>query len=145
MSPDSRAVPWPWSTMLWPSQFAESLFAAPEHLQQSILSWTFAGLVVNQTNSSNPAAERAIVSKESYGKQLGRISDALNSLIRQTDVKRDDAINEFLEIKARIDDIKHGTETTRFEAVLVDLRKLRRKNKDLFDECLRRVAELNAD
>lgn len=98
-----------------------------------------------RTNSSNPAAERAIVSKESYGKQLGRISDALDSLIRQSNVKRDDAIDAFLDIKARIDDIKHSTEATRFEAVLVDLRKLRRKNKDLFDECLRRVAELDAD
>ncbi len=142
MLSDTRPVPWPWSSMLWPTQFVESLYAAPDRLQQSILPWTFAGLVVNESNSSNPVAERAIVSKESYGKQLGRISDALNSLIKQTNVKRDDAINEFLELKAHIDDIKYGTEATRFEAVLVDLRKLRQKNKQLFDECLRRVTEL---
>ena len=145
MSPDTPAIPWPWSTLLWPIQFAAALFAAPAHLQQSILPWTFTGLVVNESNSSNPSAERAIVSKESYGKQLGRISDALDSLIRQTNVKRDDAINAFLDIKARIDDIKHSTETTRFEAVLGDLRKPRHNDKDLFDECLRRVAELDAD
>ncbi|CAB3753508.1 hypothetical protein [Paraburkholderia solisilvae] len=142
MSSDIRPVPWPWASMLWPLQFAESLYAAPERLQQSILPWTFAGLVVNESNSSNPVAERAIVSKESYGKQLGRISDALDSLIKQTNVKRDDAINAFLEIKAHIDDIKHSTETTRFEAVLVDLKKLRERNEALFEDRLKRVAEL---
>ncbi|MEJ0004727.1 MAG: hypothetical protein WDN30_16460 [Pararobbsia sp.] len=131
--------------MLWPAQFAEALSAAPDRLQQSILPWTFAGLVINESNSSNPVAERAIVSKESYGKQLGRISEALDSLIKQTKVKPDDAINAFLEIKAHIDDIKHSTEVTRFEAVLVDLKKLRRENKGLFDEWLKRVAELGKE
>ncbi|MGG1947991.1 hypothetical protein AB1286_24845 [Trinickia sp. NRRL B-1857] len=125
-------------------QFAQTLFAAPERLQQSILPWTFAGVVVNDSNSTDPLMERAIVAKESYGKQLGRISDALDSLIRQTNVKRDDAINAFLEIRAHIDDIKHGTEATRFEAVLADLRKLKPNNRALFDERLQRVAELNA-
>lgn len=140
----TEAAPWPWSTMLWPMQFAQTLFAAPERLQQSILPWTFAGVVVNDSNSTDPLMERAIVAKESYGKQLGRISDALDSLIRQTNVKRDDAINAFLEIRAHIDDIKHGTEATRFEAVLADLRKLKPNNRALFDERLQRVAELNA-
>jgi hypothetical protein len=130
--------------MLWPMQFAQTLFAAPDHLQQSILPWTFTGVVVNESNSTDPLMERAIVKKESYGRQLGRISDALDSLINQTNVKRDDAIDAFLELRAHIDDIKRGTEATRFEAVLADLCMLKRKNRALFDECLRRVAELNA-
>jgi hypothetical protein len=138
----TRAAPWPLSMMFWPMQFAESLFAAPESLQQSILPWTFAGVVVNEWNSTNPAMEQAIVNKASYGTQLGRISDALDSLIVQSDVKRDEAIDRFLELKVRIDDIKRNNESARFEAVLVDLRKLKSKDRPLFDECLKRVAEL---
>lgn len=136
---------WPWSTMLWPMQFAQTLFAAPENLQQSILPWTFAGVVVNESNSTDPSMERAIVAEESYGKQIGRISDALDSLITETHVPRDKAINEFLKLKGHIDEIKCGTETRRFEAVLSDLRKLKRENRARFDECMKRVAELDAD
>jgi len=36
---------------------------------------------VNFANSANPSAERAIVSKYSYGRQLGRILDVLEPLV----------------------------------------------------------------
>jgi len=47
-----------------------ALYGAPQSLDQSILPWTFAGLVVNENNSSDPATEQAVVSKDSYGRQL---------------------------------------------------------------------------
>lgn len=136
---------WPWSLLSWPTPWAGLFNLAPQNLQESILPWTFAGLVINENNSSNPGLERTIVSKESYGKQLGRISDALESLIRQTPVKPDSAINGFLQIKAHIDALKHNTEATRFKAVLADLRCLRDQNRPLFDECLKQVAALDHD
>jgi hypothetical protein len=37
---------------------------------------------VNIVNSSDPATERAIVAKHSYGRQLGRILDVLEPLVR---------------------------------------------------------------
>ncbi|ALL71304.1 ligand-binding receptor (plasmid) [Paraburkholderia caribensis MBA4] len=139
----SPELAWPWSSYIaWQSQCAEAFYNAPRNLQQSILPWTFAALVVNEDNSSNPAAERAIVKYESYGKQLGRISDALEVLIERSGVEHNDAIDEFLELKARIDFIKHNTESTRFEAVIADLKRLRRKDPARFKDCLDRVAAL---
>lgn len=139
----NRETPWPWSSYIaWQNNCAEAFYGAPRHLQQSILPWTFAGLVVNEENSNNPAVERAIVKHESYGKQLGRISDALEVLIKASGIEHDDAIDEFLELKARIDVIKHNTENTRFEAVIADLKRLRAKDPARFKDCLDRVAAL---
>ncbi|MBN3762010.1 hypothetical protein [Burkholderia sp. Ac-20365] len=137
---------WPWSAYIdFQNRCAEAFYGAPRHLQQSILPWTFAAMVVNEDNSTNPAMERAIVKHESYGKQLGRLSDALTSLIRETGVKHDDAIEEFLELKAHIDAIKRKSAYSRFEVVLADLKRLRTDNPIHFRECLKRVAELDRD
>ena len=142
----SRELPWPWSSYVaWQNHCAETFYAAPRHLQQSILPWTFAALVVNEENSNDPATERAIVKHESYGKQLGRISDALEVLIENSGIEHNDALNEFLELKAHIDAIKHNTEDTRFEAVIVDLKRLRKKNPVRFSECMERLAALARD
>ncbi|CAG9242126.1 hypothetical protein [Paraburkholderia caribensis] len=139
----SREVPWPWSSYIaWQNHCAEAFYAAPRHLRQSILPWTFAALVVNEENSNNPAAERAIVKHESYGKQLGRISDALAVLIEDSGIEHDDAFDAFLELKANIDFIKRDTENARFEVVIADLKRLREKNPARFRDCLERVTAL---
>ena len=136
-------MPWPWSSYIaWQNHCAEAFYAAPRHLQQSILPWTFAALVVNEENSNNPATERAIVKHENYGKQLGQISDALEVLIKDSNIEHDEAFDQFLELKARIDVIEHNTENTRFEAVLADLKRLRRKDPARFKNCMGRVAAL---
>ena len=136
-------MPWPWSSYIaWQNHSAEAFYAAPRHLRQSILPWTFAALVVNEENSNNPATERAIVKHENYGKQLGQISDALEVLIKDSNIEHDEAFDKFLELKARIDVIEHNTENTRFEAVLADLKRLRRKDPARFKNCMGRVAAL---
>lgn len=120
-----------------------SLYAAPQSLDQSILPWTFAGLVVNENNSSDPSAEQAIVSKDSYGKQLGRISDALESLVETlpAEKQKDKAIQDFLDMKADIDQIKRKAQATRFDKVLADLEDLKQRDEAAFTE---RLARLNA-
>ncbi|MBP0590384.1 hypothetical protein J8I87_11800 [Paraburkholderia sp. LEh10] len=139
----NRGIDWPWSSYIaWQNHCAEAFYNAPKHLQQSILPWTFAALVVNEQNSNNPAAERAIVKHESYGKQLGRISDALAVLIKNSGTEHDDAFDAFLELKANVDFIKHNTENTRFEVVIADLKRLRENNPTRFKDCLKRVAAL---
>ena len=46
--------------------------------------WTFGNLIsVTEQNSSAPDTERAIVSVESYGRQLGHVIDALAELIKE--------------------------------------------------------------
>lgn len=133
---------WPWSPLLWSAQWPNLINAAPQWLRESILPWTFAGVVINEKNSRNPALERNIVSTESYGTQLGCISDALASVIDKTGVKPDVAINAFLQLKAHIDAIKNDSEATRFASVLADLRCLREADPKRFSDCLRQVAAL---
>lgn len=120
-----------------------SLGAAPRSLDQSILPWTFAGLVVNENNSGDPATEQAIVTKDSYGRQLGRISDALACLIEALpeEETNDKAIQAFLKMKTQIDDIKRKAQATRFDKVLADLKELKQQDESGFKE---RLAAVNA-
>ncbi|PXW22289.1 hypothetical protein [Paraburkholderia caballeronis] len=119
-----------WSYWLSLLPAANSAQGAPTYLQQPILPWSFTGLVVNETNSSNPAAEQAIVSRDSYGRQLGRISDALDYVIRQlaSDQPIDTnaaELSAFDKMKKRIDAIKNDTESAWFERMLKELKKLK--------------------
>lgn len=66
---------WPW-TMNWPS-----LQLAPGQLSQPINpGWTFGNVIVNANNSKDPGLEQAIVSQHSYGRQIGRLLDAVEAL-----------------------------------------------------------------
>ena len=104
---------------------------------------TFAGVVINENNSSDPKAERDIVSEESYGRQLGTLMDAVAALIDQRPATAGDnpAFDDLLELKAKIDKIKEKTIRHRFEQVKSDLARLRRDAPDTYRA---RLDELNA-
>lgn len=121
-----------------------AFYAAPRSLDQSILPWTFAGLVVNNENSGDPATEQAIVSENSYGRQLGRISDALAFLIDELpeEEKKNKAIEPFVKMKTQIDEIKREKEAARFDQVLSDLGDLRQRDEKAFTERLDRINAL---
>ena len=52
---------------------------APQNLAQPILpGWTFN---INSNNSSSPQTEAEVLQHHSYGRQLGRIADALAVLV----------------------------------------------------------------
>ncbi len=123
--PNSPLQPWLW----WLSAM-ESLAgrSAPEQLTQSILPWTFAGVVINQQNSSAPATEHAIVAEQSYGRQLGRISEALEELIRERPAGApvSPALQAFETMQKGIATIKARTARGRVEQLLADLKELKR-------------------
>lgn len=111
-------------------------------VQQPILpDWTLAGVVINETNSSDPAMERAIVSRQSYGKQIGRTIDALAALIEETKLvdKLQPPFEEFFALKKEIDDVKADT---RFEQTLTDLKMLKKTDEEKFKQCLSRLNNL---
>lgn len=65
---------------------------APEWLSQSILPWSLfqnaslSGITINIGETPRPETERAILDEVgSYGRQIGRIGDALEVLIRHFD------------------------------------------------------------
>jgi hypothetical protein len=67
---------------------------------------------INTTASGNRELERRITTQAaSYGRQLGRISDALDVVIRHTDLSAADAddakaINEFIDMREEIEKVK---------------------------------------
>lgn len=53
-------------------------------LTQTINPWTWIGLNINLGNSAKPEVERRVLDEVgSYGRQLGRIGDALGALVRK--------------------------------------------------------------
>jgi hypothetical protein len=99
------------------------------NLVQPILpGWNF-GTIVNLTeqNSTAPRTEMAILQKQSYGRQLGRIADALQVLISE----RPDGgkephpdLERFSRMAEEIDDIKKSALAGRVERLRADLAEL---------------------
>lgn len=119
---------------------------APQYLFQEILrGWTFAGqVVINENNSSAPDVEQEIVARESYGRQLGRVLDALNVLIRETSdrtgrSKADvDALEDFLKLYRKVQDIKHENAIDRQERINRDLDVLQKTDEQAYRALLDR-------
>jgi hypothetical protein len=112
--------------------------------QQPILpGWSFAGVVVNENNSTDPAMEHAIVSRQSYGKQIGRMMDVVAELSRLSSVDRNaPPFKAFFEVVDDIEKIKCEAADARFEKTLQDLEALKKDDKEKFEQCLQRVAAL---
>jgi hypothetical protein len=109
-----------WDPASWLKQWSAAMQLAPNTLVQPILpGWT---LNVNAFNSSAPQTEAEIVGQHSYGRQLGRISDALELLVQARDPKAvDDRFDDFRAMKAEIDAIKAGNAEARVTRLLADL------------------------
>jgi hypothetical protein len=119
---------WPWSLM------------AQKSLQQPILpGWIFANAVnINDTNSSAPEIESEIVSQESYGRQLGRIIDALCEIIAERPATaRSEGMKQLLKLQDKIEGIKARNAERRLENVRAWLAGLKRRDELEY----RRVAE----
>jgi hypothetical protein len=88
---------------VWLRSWPAVLRSAPYNFEQPILpGWTFN---INSNNSSSPQTEVDVVAKHSYGRQLGRIADALDLLIGERDgeAPQDKRLVEFLTMKDEID------------------------------------------
>jgi hypothetical protein len=135
---------------LWPLHVMKAWAAffrlVPEVLTQPILpGWTLGNVYnISESNSSAPQTEQAIVSRHSYGRQLGRMSDALSVLVARTlqedrlseaDMKR---LADFTELTRRIDEIKSREALKRVERLAAELASLERTNPILH----RRAVEL---
>jgi hypothetical protein len=109
-----------WDPASWLKQWSSAMQLAPNTLVQPILpGWT---LNVNAFNSSAPQTEADVVSKHSYGRQLGRISEALAILVDARDPKRsDERFEDFRTMTDDIDKIKAGNAEARVARLLADL------------------------
>lgn len=126
----------------WLRAWHAVLFAAPQQLYQPIFSgWSL--LTVNETNSSAPDTEARIVARDSYGRQLGYLLDALSALIseRPEHLPSVDAFERLKELRSRIDATKKDAAIARLNRVRNDLLLLKEKDHDEYE---RQIASLKA-
>ncbi len=101
----------------------------PDNLVQPILpGWTFN---INSSNSTAPQTEVDVVAKHSYGRQIGRMSDALELLIAERHGKtpKDKRFSDFLTMKHEIDNVKRDAAATRIEQIARDLALLKAQDE----------------
>jgi len=119
----------------WLPPWLTGTVAAPQQLSQPILpGWSFVS--ITEQNSSRPDTEREIVAHESYGRQIGRLLDAVAALIAERAPEAPD-LPEFTaldELRARIDAIKCDAAERRIDTLRDDLAALRRTRPNAFAE-----------
>jgi hypothetical protein len=120
---------WPW-TFRWPAASGDSRANAfaPQQLWQPINpGWSFGNVSITTLNSSAPEVEQAVVGRHSYGRQIGRMMDALQVLITASPAARQDpAVKAFLDLALEVKDAKdaaRGAQLARLHAELAALKK----------------------
>jgi len=131
------ATPW-WARMWLP--FGP---AAPHELSQPINpGWAFGNVIINERNSSSPATEAAILAEQSYGRQIGKLLDAVAALIDE----RPDAVDrpayaELLKLRDSVERTKCEAAARRIDQIRRDLALLEATDPALYEET---VAALRA-
>jgi len=113
--------------------------AIPAFSQPILPGWT---LNIDSNNSSSPRTEGLVVSRFSYGRQLGQISDALGAIIAALPEALQAApeIRRFVDMKARIDALKDETLEDRATALAAELARLKRSKAPADREAFDRIA-----
>jgi hypothetical protein len=134
---DTSAPSWPWTPAdpaEWLRSWSEAMRAVPQSLTQAINpGWNFGPtLNINSGNSSAPQTEVEVVQRHSYGRQLGRISEALELLIeeRARTSPKDKRFDDFLKMKAEIDTVKLDAAAARVDGLRADLAALKKSRPD---------------
>lgn len=105
--------------------------------------WSFSNFTINEQNSSAPDTERNIVAAESYGRQLGRVLDALAVLIAdlREQQQRRPALQDLLALHEKIDGIKSRSAAGRVDRFLADLDELKVSNADAYRRVMARLRD----
>jgi hypothetical protein len=121
-------------------------FAPPRSFVQPILpGWVFGNVTnITEQDSSAPDTEREIVSSQSYGRQLGRVMDALAVLIADLPKAKQDekAFKEFTEIRREIDDIKAQAAARRLDRIPADLTTLKETKPEEYERLAAMLREV---
>lgn len=114
---------------------------APASLTQPILpGWNFGPiLTVNENNSAAPLTEAAIVQQQSYGRQLGTLTDALQALIEHPHDPEDARIRAFLKMAEEIEEIKRRTSRASADRIRSELATLKRTSRAQYDGLIREL------
>jgi hypothetical protein len=124
---------WWWNPQAWD----------PQRLTQPILpGWSFGNITVNEQNSRSPQTEQAIVAEHSYGRQLGRLTDALVALIeeRPKALPGNKAFDDLFALRASIDAIKARNAAGRLERLEADLERLKIESPEDYRRIAAKIA-----
>ena len=127
------ANPWNWWTTL-----------APERLTQSINpGWVFGGVVnVTHLNSAAPEVERAVVEQYSYGRQIGRLMDAVSALAEKAPaLEGDKRITEFKALAGEVEKIKERALMSAADRLCAEIEDLRKTDPAGFQRLRRLLAD----
>ncbi|WP_372528862.1 hypothetical protein [Piscinibacter sp.] len=133
------------SPFLWPFAAARnwaSLFnLAPQTLTQPINpGWTLGNVInVTENNSSAPDTEREIVSRHSYGRQLGRIMEVLLVVLdsgavdkRKLSAADQQRVSNLRALAHDIDELKSREAIKRVERIVTDLAYLKDRHPKVY-------------
>ena len=135
----------------WPSWVKGSVpnpldvFAPPQNLAQPILpGWVFGSTInVTDQNSSAPDTEKDIAAVHSYGRQLGRVIDALAAVIAELPAASRDSkpFDALMKMRREIEDIKLRAAARRLDHIVTDLKTLKEAKPDDYERMAANLRE----
>lgn len=116
---------------------------APQELSQSINpGWILGSVIVNQRNSSAPATEQAILAEESYGRQIGKLLEAVYELTKDKPGSADNpAFRDIASLREKVERLKREAASTRIDQLRRDLELLKAFDKAAYEK---KVEDLRA-
>ena len=133
-----------WSFRWPPTANGEFLQFAPDQLWQPINpGWSFGNLIVNNNNSSAPNVEHAVLNRHSYGRQIGRLLDVVEVLVKRFQATTQDvtdadktAIGQFEQLLKDVREEKEKAGKERRASLQSELEILIKENPQLAKELL---------
>ena len=132
MATNDRSATTPDPLSAWLQQPWRWWGLAPQQLTQPINpGWSFGNLIVNNANSSAPEVEQAVVSRHSYGRQIGRMMEALVAIAEASpSLAKDPRVGSLIDLAEDVERIKQATAEERLEHLREELEELKANNPE---------------
>ena len=101
--------------------------------------WTFGNLYVTLNNSRAPEVEREVVSRHSYGRQIGRLTDAVVAIAKEAGLSADPKVEPLVQLAKEIEEIKARVKRRRCDELLLELKDLKKTNPKAWSDLLKAV------
>lgn len=119
---------WNWPLQAWPA-------LAPQQLSQPINpDWSL--VRITNLNSSAPEVERQVLAQQSYGRQIGKLLDAVSALVERLPpaAAKDERIEAFVKLAQAVEQIKNDARRPRLERLRDEIEDLRRTDEPAYQQ-----------